>query len=293
MTNLEPLQTVQSTQRIVHGIVGRSEFAPYNREQEILADIAERTCGSPDLVGVVSSLLSKYIDSEEEGLSDSEGFLERFYKDVCSHADYLKEDETNTSSTKYDFAARMISTFNLSKTDHFLLATLSLFGNVPIPRGLIERIELMAIMASSEPPRQCRPMTSLISANLLHICPSPVIQSPSKHDTHLTHISTSIASKSARISSTEPRFYYVTKLISKTVRLSMNKKDKIFSLTAAHRSLSQFCEGYSEESRSNFLMAGYAKIIHDVLQTVIDPEQVEELNCYKEAYRTYLKLQLM
>lgn len=268
---LKPLSELQSTQRLVHDIVSGCEFVPYNREQQMVADVAEKTMGSPDLVEVTSALLSRYIEEEEDG---ERGFLEKFYDAVCCSSEDPDEDPSMNN-----FAEHLLKDFDLSRRDFFLLSTLSLFGAAPIPRPLVEMIQLMAITASPELPSKLSPLAFLTSNHLLSVCPATVIQSPGQQlSTQQPHL------RNATL--TESDFYRVPQIIADAVLNCMDEEDLVFSYAAAHRSLGKF---YTEHIKNGLtvdlapFMAGLAKILADSV------ERHEELeSCYREIYRTYL-----
>lgn len=280
MIELKPLSELQSTQRLVHGILSKTEFMPYNKEQKIIADVAEKTMGSPDLVEVTSALLSKYVCKKNEDEKDA--FLENFYDHVCCY-DTTKVDSSSTD----EFAMSLLRDFNLSESDFFLLSTLSLFGTVPIPRPLVEIIQVMAITASSKLPNELSPLAHLTSTSLLNVCPSTVIFPTERHHSLTSHSQLHRPTNFVCSSSlTESDFYYVPQIISDAVRGCMDKKDLVFSLTAAHQSLDKFYAEYTVKgsySALNPFMAGLAKILTDFLERHDEME-----SCYKEAYRTYL-----
>ena len=269
---LGPLSELDSTQRLVHGIMSQIDFVPYNHEQKLLADIAEKTVGSPDLVEVTSALISEYIsdhnDGDLEGESES-GFLERFHSDVCCYND---DDDSG------DFAGRLVRGFSLSECDLFFLSTLSLFGTAPIPRRLVETIQLFSLTASSEFPSGRGPLAHLVSSHLLNVYPSTVIHSPA-------HPLSSHAHDDSH-DMTESDFYYMPQVISDAVRRSMDRKDLAFSSATAFRALNQLhkeCSGKGAHGSLCSFMAGLAKILADSLENCNGMEE-----CYKEVYRTYL-----
>lgn len=279
VVRLQPLSELQCTQRLVHGVMSKCEMVPYNKEQQMLADIAEKTLGSPDLVELTSALLAKYIEAEDEG---GGGFLGKFYDRVCCSND--EEDEDGAHS----FAVRLLRGFCLSKRDSFLLSTLSLFGPVPIPRSLVELLQLLAIAASSELPHELSPLAFLTSNHLLNVCASTVIQPPLQHTSAPSHLNSTThgTASSSNAALTESDFYYVPQIIADAVTSCMDDKDLAFSFAAAHRSLNKF---YAERTKKGLdlnlspFMAGLAKILAGSL------EQHSELeSCYKDAYRTYL-----
>jgi hypothetical protein len=285
LVRLKPLSELQVTQRLVHSIVSRCEFTPYNKEQRMIAEIAEKTMGSPDLVEVTSALLAKYM---EEEVGKDEGFLEKFYEAVCCEnpVEAVGEDPPVAN----DFAVNLLDNFDLSHGDFFLLSTLSVFGAVPIPRSLVEMVQLLAITASPELPSKLTPLACLTSNNLLKVCPSTVVQSPVQHisDHPQSHLRTPAPSSSdSSTTLTESDFYYVPQIIADAVLGSMDEKDTIISVAAAHRSLNKFYTDHVKNGSSDTnlapFMAGLAKILAKSLEK---QEKMQE--CYKEAYRTHL-----
>ena len=257
---LQPLSELHVTQRLVHNVVSKSDFIPYTKEQDMIANIAKKTIGSPDLIEVVSALLAEFIERESD--SSENAFLKSFCDRVCS-------DSTSSSD---DWAVQLVREFSLSKTDYFLLSTLSLFGSSPVPRALVEILQVFAITASSELPRQCSPLSHLVSTRLLDVYPSTVIWSRRRR-----HNTESLAG---------PDFYCVPQIIADAVRSCMDDKDLLFSTAAAHRALDKFYLEHTLKGTDVTLtpyMAGLAQILADLL------EREEEMEgCYKEVFRTYL-----
>ena len=281
---LDPLSELHCTQRLVHSIMSRCDFVPYNREQEVLAEIADKTMGSPDLVGAASALLSQFISTtqecEDNGGSDDESgggteFLERFHSEVCCGG-----DESTSSLVPDDFATRLLKGFSLSECDSFFLSTLSLFGGAPIPRCLVEAIQLLSLSASSELPGGKGPLAHLTDSHLLHVFPSPVIVSPTKPHTDHTP-NDSLGQSSVGVAESE--FYYVPEVIGDAMRGCMDNNDLAFSFAVAHRALKKLYEERGTNTSLGAFLAGTAKALTDSLEGRNGME-----DCYKEVYRTYL-----
>lgn len=269
VTELKPLSELHSTQRIVYNVVSKCNFVPYNKEQKMIADLVEKAMGSADLVEVASALLSKYIDEDVEGGR----FLEKFHRQVCDNKEPTDDSESYTD----DFTYRLVKNFNLSKSDFFVLCTLSLFGTVPIPRFMVETVEVLAIAASPDATGELSPLAQLTSCCLLNVYPSPVILGQQSHlDTPADSFSGS--------SLTDSDFYYVPQLIADTVRSSMDEWDLTFSVAAAHHTLKKFYAEHVDRKACYFtFMAGLAKILAEAVEKC--PEMDD---CYKEVFKTYL-----
>jgi len=304
--SLDPLSVLHVTQRLVHGIMTRcDEFAPYNREQEIIATIAEKSLGSPDLVDIISALLGKFIsEAEEEGSSGSVSFLERFNSRFCS-AVYSRScsisystcsscdeevsadmDDSRSGDTGSvppieerlkqldlnqphlfdgDFISHLIDGFQFSKSEFLMLATLSLFNTAPLPFALVQQIQ--SLIQEALPGDSHSPMQSLLSASLLHHHPSPVLAKP-----------TSTPSSSHLI---EPANYHVPSIISKTVCENLTKADLVFSLTLAYTSLQKVtASAPSSDSTLRTCLSG-------LLQSILTEAEKQE-DIYKRIYRLYL-----
>lgn len=263
ITELKPLSDLHSTQRIVHAVMSRSNFIPYNEQQEVLAEIANWSRGSPELVEVISSLLRKYIDDQGD-----DAFLESFYNDMSSDSD-----------TPDDFVMRLLQCCRLSQSALLVLNALSLLGPVPIPHFLVEKVELLALSASSDSTSTLSVVTSLISSGLLCVAPSPVIASP---------VSTGESTADVSSSTHEAEYYYIPQVISDTVCTSMSTKDWLFSFKIIHH-----CLDHKDSTATNVVVAAaLLKRIMDIVEYRADnnnnsnePKLVE---CYKLAYRTYL-----
>lgn len=267
---LKPLSELHSTQRLVHSILSRCDFTPYNKEQRMLADIAEKTMGSPDLVEVTAALLSKYIEEEGEGK-----FLEKFYNRM-------------TSSEEADFAIHLVKDFNLSRSDFFLLSTLSLFGAVPIPRCLVEEIQLLAVSASPQLPSKLSPLAYLTANHLLNVYPSTLLHSSA------SHLTTRPSHHLYTPALTESDFYYVPEIMCDAVRCCMDDRDLLFSFAAARRSLDRFYSSHLKNGQDKGLapfMTGLAMVLANTMASHVELQ--EELSegmekCYRAVYRTYL-----
>ncbi len=273
MIELRPLSELHSSQRIVHCIAKRCDFAPYNKEQEIIANLAEMTRGSPDLLEVTCALLAKYIDR----YGDEMRFLEEFNNDICSKTQAEKDRELESeydNSAAIDFTCRLLKGFDLSEQDYFFLSTLSLFGASPIPRCIVERIQSLAVAASPGASKDLSPLASLTSAKLLNVCPSPIIFPSQGH-----HHQTQTSKNNQTLLYTESEFYSVPQIVGDAVRHFMDEEDLMFSITAAYRSLKQFHEEQNRKGGPLFpFMAGLS----------LNLLQGQNEECYEELYRTYL-----
>lgn len=282
---LKPLSELHSTQRLVHSVLSRCDFTPYNKEQRMLADIAEKTMGSPDLVELTAALLSKYIEEEEEEEGEGEGeggFLEKFYNRM-------------TSSEEADFAVHLVKDFNLSRSDFFLVSTLSLFGAVPIPRCLVEEIQLLAVSASPHLPSKHSPLAYLTANHLLNVYPSTTLHSPASHTATTTTTTQTRPSHLNSPALTESDFYYVPEVICDAVKCCMDDRDLLFSFAAAQRSLNRFySSGHLKDVLDKGLapfMSGLAMVLANTMASHVQLQEhvskgMEE--CYKAVYRTYL-----
>ena len=304
VAQLHPLSGLHVTQRLVHSIMTKCDFAPYNREQDILAIVAERSLGSSDLVDVVSSSLLRYIDEDKE--KNTDGFLARFHSEVCyfgfgeevntvmeekgiaerdtkESERYINEHKEGDRETKpkegekikddkgeqpsnSDFITQLINSFHLSKEDFVMLSVLSLFGRAPLPLSLVQQIQTIIQEVSTEPQKTQSPMETLMSACLLNRFPSPVI-SQALCPPHSMHPSAS-------------SLFYMPLMISTAVRKSMDTKDILISLSTAHLGLCAESAHTGNQSHVAFL-AGLTQILLDVA------EEYDEV-IYTTIYKTYL-----
>ena len=102
---LDPLSELHSTQRLVHSIMCKSDLVPYADQQNIIADIAKRTIGSPELVELASALLSEYADECGEGEEDNRQFLKKFYNRVCCDGESAADKDNGSIDI---FAMRLL-----------------------------------------------------------------------------------------------------------------------------------------------------------------------------------------
>ena len=302
--SLDPLTELHVTQRLVHGIMTKCEFTPYNAEQDILADVAEKSLGSPDLVDVISALLSRFIDKGEEGES-SAGFLDSFNAEICSvvcsrncsvsysTGSSIDDDEEvrsrdtgiggslaearealetvqklNTSTSRVfdgDFISHLIDSFHFTKPDFLMLATLSLFNGAPLPFSLVQQVQ--SLVQDASPGESLSPIQTLLSASLLHRHPSPVIVKP-------------LSPSSLSTVLIESSYYHVPLIVSETVNEHLKKEDLLFSLTLACSSLQKITATLSPDKTLRTFLTG---LLHSILK---EAEKVEDI--YSTIFRIYL-----
>ncbi len=290
---LDPLTELHVTQRLVHGVMSRSEFTPYNKEQDILSCIAERSLGSPDLVDVIGSLLDKYADAAELNSSE-EGFLDTFKSDICnvlcsrqcsisySTSSSLEEEKEGVSSMdskqleqtsedvdrsrliEGDFISHLINNFHLSKSEFLMLACVSLFDGAPLPVQLLQQIQ--TLLQDACPEESQSPLEKLMSYNFLHHHPTPVIATP-----HSLRSPQVINSSS---------FYHVPLVISQTVCESLSGEDLVMSLSLACSSLVKLTTSVLPDNTIKCWLSG-------LLQCILkEARKVEDI--YGTLYRMYL-----
>lgn len=292
---VRPLSTLHTTQRMVHAILSCSHFTPHNREQKILAQLAEKTCGSPEIVDITSSLLQK--ENEEEEGEGEEEFLDRFMNKIqepvegrVTHLDSSEPPSPPPSSdeaatveqeilgefTDTQFTLRLIDACDLPHTDYFLLCVLSTFGPVPVPRDMVEVVQSLVMTAKFGKQSQAwnTPLANLLAHKLVRVYPSTIIAA-SFGVQEIEH---------AGDKGLESEFYYVPQLVSDALDTKMEQMDKVFSITTAYRALVQFSDQLVVGPQLYFA-AGLMNIHNKLCNR---NSSIIDLNCYREAYRLYV-----
>ena len=297
---VKTLSTLHITQRIVHAVLSHGHFTPHNKEQHILAQLAERTCGSPAIVDITSALLQRcLVESERKGEEEreeeeEEGFLEEFISKIQQPAEESRtppsppsplpsaegaavKPEELSQFTDTQFTMQLIDACDLPHTDYFLLRILSTFGPVPIPRALVE-IAQSLVMAAKHSQARHTPLANLLAVKLLRVYPSTIVVPPSG-----VRIQRDAAARETYL---ESEFYYVPQLVSDALASRMEQMDQVFSITTAYRSLLQFSrEPVTRDRVRLYFAAGLANMIVKLCDrnpTVID------LDCYREVYHLYV-----
>ena len=297
LVQVRPLSTLHTTQRMVHAILTCSHFAPHNREQMVLNQLAEKTCGSPEIVDITSSLLQQCLEeSEEEEEGEGEGeFLEQFISKIqepvegespilseppspppSSDEAATVEQEVLGEFTDTQFTLQLINACDLPHTDYFLLCVLSTFGPVPVPRDMVETVQSLVVTAKFGKPSQARntPLANLLAHRLVHVYPSTIIAAPAGVQ----------EMERAGDKSLESEFYYVPQLVSDALDTKMEQVDKVFSITTAYRALLQFSEELMAGARLYFATG----LMNIIVKLCDRNSSVIDMNCYREAYRLYV-----
>ena len=277
ITQVKPLSVLHVTQRIVYSIFSSTHFTPSNSDQKILYQIAEKTCGSPDVVDIVSALLQKCISECESG-----DFLEDFTVKTgfAPKRDFVPPPEDTTARSEEEphsddtsevvvFTSSLIDGFQLPTSNYFLLHLLSHFGSAPLPRALVETAQSL-VVAAMKSSQGTNPVASLRSARLLRIYPAAVIVPPG-----------GIKGAGGAGLHLEPGFFYVPQLVCDALASRLEESDRIFSVTSAYKALQQFSTVPVTDAMACGLhfAAGLAKILC---------EAQLDLPCYQEIYRLYV-----
>lgn len=278
ITQVKPLSVLHVTQRMVHSIFSTAHFTPSNSDQKMLYQIAEKTCGSPDVVDVASALLQKCISE-----CDGENLLDEFTAKTsfAPKGDFVPPAEDATSVPEEEphpdditevvvFISLLINGFQLPSYSYFLLQLLSRFGSAPLPRALVETAQSLVVTAMKSS-QGTDPVASLRSARLLRIYPSAVIVPPG-------------GIKGTGGADLEPSFFYVPQLVCDAVTSQLEESDRIFSVTSAYKALQQFSAVPATDATAYGLhiAAGLAKILLQLCDSELD------LPCYQEIYRLHV-----
>eukprot|EP00731_Ephydatia_muelleri_P027382 Em0019g255a len=161
---VESLSPLQATRRLVYALQSRGRLVPSNQEQDTLAQLADLSRGSPDLLDAFASLLL-----EHSGFVGSEGNRGLTDEIVLPRGDVICL-ESRDCSAQPDHA-------HLTLEDQLVLSSLSLFGETPIPRVVVDAIEGMVGVASPCS-ASCRTVERLKELHLVKQYPSLCVVKP-------------------------------------------------------------------------------------------------------------------
>ena len=320
-TKLLPLSKLHVTQRLVHGIMTKCEFAPYNREQDILANVAERSLGSSDLVDVISALLSRYIDEDEEENTDE--FLERFYSEVCcgdgspscslSYINYCSGEEKDTNEEKEDEwldTKEKEEDVNEKKEGEEEIKhkkgekeepvgnsgrqpSKNVFISQLINSFHLSKIDFIFLSTLSLFGTAPLPLSLVEQIQMIvqEACSDPrSIKTPLEtliSTSLLNHFPSPVITRpfsplSPPLSLTETALFYMPQIISEAVQECMDPKDILFSLSTANLGLYSGCTKSGDKSLISFL-AGLTQVLLTVAET-------QDEVMYRKIFKTYLSL---
>ena len=307
---LEPLSVLQVTERLVHGIITKcNEFTPYNREQEIISAVAQKSLGSPDLVDIISALLGKFISKvEEEESSGCTSFLELFDSRFCSavysrscsisystcssvdeevstETEDIKSRDTGVGTSMEELKER------LKQLDHDQSHLFDgdfishLIDGFHFSKSEFLMLATLSLFNGAPLPFVLvQQVQSLIQEALPDESHSPIQSLLSASLLH-HHPSPVIAPPTLPPSSStqliESFNYHIPLIISQTVCENLSKPDLVFSLTLAYTSLQKLIA--SPLSSDSTLRTSLSGLLQSIL---IEAEKQEDI--YKTIYRLYL-----
>lgn len=310
MTKLLPLSELHVTQRLVHTIMTKCEFAPYNREQDILAFVAERSLGSSDLVDVICALLSRYIDEDEEGCTN--GFVEKFHSEVCSgdwspncsveendaeveekeyeSVDTEKEDGVNEGDedTKHKEGVKVEAVVKNGRRPSNSDFISRLINSFHLSKTDFVMLSTLSLFGSAPLPLSLVEQVQMI---VLEACtdtrsmqtPLQTLVSASLLNYFPSPVITRpFSPHSPSLGMTETSFFSMPLVISKAVQDSMDPKDILFSLSTANLGLYSGRTLTGDKSLVPFL-AGLTQVLLAVA------EKQDEV-IYRKIYKTYVLL---
>ena len=272
ITQVNPLSVLHATQRIVHSILKTGHLSPSDSDRKILCQIAEKTCGSPDVVDIASALLQK-CSRECDGGDLLEEFTART-KNLSSEREPTPPSSDPTGNVTHtgsitDFVSSLIDGSQLPSCSYFLLCIFSCFGCAPLPRAVVEIACHLAVGADDKCNNQgTDPLTYLTSAGLLRVHPAAVVIPLG-------------GSKCTGVGGLEPSFYYVPPLVCDALRSRMEEHDKAFCVSSAYKALEQFSKEPTTDIITAFVL-GLSSILMDGpwKHAMDDP-------CYKKIYQLY------
>lgn len=296
---IEPLSTIETTQRIVYSVMKEHHLAPSNEDQQVFERLSEFTSGSPAIVKITTKiLLAKFKEDKQDALM-------RFSKDVSleldrksrlnypetTHRAKLRsvskldipsvrsaiQDQvdidiwnTNSDYDSWDSIEELIQSCDFSPKQRLLLNTLCIFSCSPIPYSLVIKLSALITTASQQ-----SHIASTLPAKLQEMCllkkyPSPVVLHPSLADSKRT---------------TEcHEFVYVPQYVSQSIWKAIDEKDHLIALSTVYQAL------LSLQHVAKPLEACFFSGLCSLLLEAFDFEfQLMGFECYKRVYQLYLE----
>ena len=217
--NIQPLSSLQSTQRIVHSIMAKHSYVPtHDNDKQMFQSLGEFTCGSPAITNVTSQVLLSRLSTNK--LEQSKVFSE-FSNDISlstpkhsknsDHHHYAPRpisehvsrvipsvsdsmilsdcrDVWETAEAKYDSwysLMKLVSASNLSQEQLLLFRCLSVFHCCPIPVSLALGLSTVILSDSGihdiAADEKQKLLSKLLQLKLIENYPLPVIYHPSFH----------------------------------------------------------------------------------------------------------------
>jgi hypothetical protein len=303
LRDIQPLSTIHTTQRVVYSIVKDNHLAPSKKEQLTFEKLAQFTNGSPDIVDVVSALLSSHLDDNGNVLTfadlvrlnelgpstkpptviDSDQTLEvptvcvarhmekRVY-DAIPAVQESKDPNPWATSSHYDswqVMTVLIERCNLVAEERLLLNCLSVLNHTPVPAPLVSGVSAMICKASHMPFLASSLATKLVRMSLLKPYPKPLVYSPNAHS-----------------GTSDIDFFYVPKFVAEALwKDVMTGPDKAMALAILYKTLNNIVQ-QSLSIERKFLI-GTCSILLKQFEcnfTLVGKE------CYQEVYRFFLAL---
>ena len=214
--DVKPLSIIHSSQRIVHSILSNYHLAPTNDDQTSINTLSNLTYGSPDLVNLVSaliSLLTEMNDSDDDPAhkslqdiamaleSDTPATLSSYCPagENCqpqvvkgqvpanekSNTSTLGEiaksgdKESNEGHDSWDSVVTFLTLAQLCEEEMLLLNCLSVFNCAPIPLCVVQEISGLICKAAHKLHLAGNLHSNLMKLKVLKQYPSPVVFHPS------------------------------------------------------------------------------------------------------------------
>ena len=212
--DVKPLSIIHSSQRIVYSVLSNYHLAPTNDDQSSISTLSNLTYGSPDLVDIVSALMSLLTDMNHDddnpahkSLEDIAIALER--DNPATLSPYCPADErchpqvqvpineksvtldeaamsvdknswqTNEGHDSWDSVVTLITHFQLCEEEMLLLNCLSVFNCAPIPLCVVQELSVLISKAAHKLHLAGNLHTNLMKLKVLKQYPSPVVFHPS------------------------------------------------------------------------------------------------------------------
>ena len=255
---LEPLFTIHSTQRMVHDLLSRRRFAPQNRDQVVLAQLASLTYGCPDLSKLMAEVVYRQCLRSNNPLDDLASQLVR---------PVMAQAEPDRLLTFFDY---IINLFDMDTPQYFVLQVLAMFGPVPILQSVAVRVQTL-VMAATSGGRSCDFLQRLVDSCLLKVYPSPVV------------VATSMMGRRS--------LYSVPCHVCEAVLRSVDERDVILAIATAHKAVTMEMAtggGWNGDQSALLFCAGLCRGLASTAEGYGDSLGT---SCMGELYRPLVQLE--
>lgn len=263
---LEPLGPLQATRRLVYALQSRAHLVPFNREQDTLAQLADLSRGSPDLLDAFASLLLEHSGCGSRGDS---GLTEEIVlpKDYAAHLEsqdwFVDVSRLLIEGFGSGSGSAQSEHSHLTPEDQLVLSSLSLFGETPIPHVVADAV-LRMVTASCHTP--CHAIKRLKELHLIKQYPSVCVLKPC--------VSTSNEGGQPVV------LLRVPTLVADAIWSVLDDGGQVMAVALAHRALREACQLVSrDDAYLSLLCAGLGVALAEAAGDVarLTPECYAEL----------------